>query len=82
MIAALVAFLLAYTEFALAWLFASSEENLTLAMILASAQTGFYQTDWGATAAHALLMTIPVVIIVAVLQRALLRGSLIGSAAD
>jgi len=82
MIAALVAFLLAYTEFALAWLFASSEENLTLAMILASAQTGFYQTDWGATAAHALLMTVPVVIIVAVLQRALLRGSLIGSAAD
>lgn len=82
MIAALVAFLLGYTEFALAWLFASSEENLTLAMILASAQSGFYSTDWGATAAHALLMTIPVVIIVAILQRALLRGSLIGSAAD
>ncbi len=82
LVAGLVAFLLGYTEFALAWLFASSERNLTLAMILASAQEGFYQPDWGATAAHALLMTVPVVALFVGLQRILLRTTLAGTATD
>ena len=46
LVAALVAFLLAYTEFALAWLFISTNENVTLAMILAQATTGFYTSNW------------------------------------
>ena len=82
LVAALVAFLLGYSEFALAWLFASTEQNTTLAMVLASAQVGFYSTNWGQTAAHALLMTVPVVVIFVALQRLLLRGSLVGSASD
>lgn len=82
LVAALVAFLLAYSESAIAWLFASSEENLTLAMILASTQSGVFTYDWGALAAHALLMTIPVVIIVALLQRQLSRGALLGASIE
>lgn len=82
LVAAVVAFLIGYSEFALAWLFASSERNLTLAMVLASAQVGFFSAEWGQTAAHALLMTFPVVVIFVVLQRALLRGSLVGTAGD
>jgi ABC-type glycerol-3-phosphate transport system permease component len=82
LVAALVAFLLAYTEFALAWLFIDSERNVTLAMVLAEAQTGFYSANWGLTAAHALLMTWPVVVVFLVLQRALLRGAMAGAGAD
>jgi ABC-type glycerol-3-phosphate transport system permease component len=82
LVAALVAFLLGYSEFAIAWLFAQSEENITLAMVLATAQVGIFSTNWGQTAAHALLMTLPVVIIFLALQRLLLKGSLVGSASD
>ncbi len=82
LVAALVAFLLAYTEFALAWLFITSDDNVTLAMVLAEAQTGFYSANWGLTAAHALLMTVPVVVLFIVLQRALLRGALAGAVGD
>ncbi len=82
LVAALIAFLLAYTEFALAWLFINSEQNITLAMVLAEAQTGFYSANWGLTAAHALLMTAPVVVLFIVLQRALLRGALAGAVGD
>jgi arabinogalactan oligomer / maltooligosaccharide transport system permease protein len=82
LVAALVAFLLGYTEFALAWLFIDSSQNVTLAMILAQATTGFFTSNWAGTAAHALLMTIPVVVIFLVLQRALLRSSLTGTGTD
>jgi multiple sugar transport system permease protein len=82
LVAALVAFLLGYTEFALAWLFIDSSQNVTLAMILAQATTGFFTSNWAGTAAHALLMTIPVVVIFVVLQRALLRSSLTGTGTD
>ena len=82
LVAALVAFLLAYTEFALAWLFISTNENVTLAMILAEATTGFYTSNWSATAAYALLMAIPVVIVFMILQRALLGTSLATTATD
>jgi multiple sugar transport system permease protein len=79
LVAALVAFLLGYTEFALAWLFARSEDNMTLAMVLAGAQTAFYTPNWGPMAAHAILMTAPVVVIVLALQRLLLDAALPGS---
>ncbi|HEX7950016.1 MAG TPA: carbohydrate ABC transporter permease [Candidatus Limnocylindrales bacterium] len=79
LVAALVAFLLGYTEFALAWLFIDSERNVTLAMVLTAAQTGFFTSNWSGTAAHALLMTVPVVVIFIVLQRALLRNTLVAA---
>jgi ABC-type maltose transport system permease subunit len=55
---------------------------VTLAMILAEATTGFYTSNWSATAAYALLMAIPVVIAFMVLQRALLSTSLATTATD
>jgi ABC-type maltose transport system permease subunit len=55
---------------------------VTLAMILAEATTGFYTSNWSATAAYALLMAIPVVLVFIVLQRALLQGSLATTEAD
>jgi arabinogalactan oligomer / maltooligosaccharide transport system permease protein len=82
LVAALVSFLLAYSEFALAWLFIESEKNATLAMVLAMETTGFYTANWGLTAAYGLLMAIPVVIVFVVLQRFLLRGALAGALDD
>jgi multiple sugar transport system permease protein len=82
LVASLVAFLLAYTEFALAWMFIESERNATLAMVLAMETTGFYTANWGLTAAYALLMALPVVIVFVILQRALLRGALAGAGND
>jgi arabinogalactan oligomer / maltooligosaccharide transport system permease protein len=80
LVAALVAFLLGYTEFALARLFIDSEANVTLAMVMSDATTGFFTSNWSGTAAHALLMTVPVIVIFVLLQRALLRNTL--AAAD
>jgi ABC-type glycerol-3-phosphate transport system permease component len=82
LVAALVSFLLAYTEFALAWMFIESEKNATLAMVLAMETTGFFTANWSLTAAYGLLMAIPVVIVFVVLQRLLLRGALAGALDD
>ena len=82
LVAALVSFLLAYSEFALAWIFVEHEQNATLAMVLAMETTGFYTANWGLTAAYGLLMAIPVVIVFVVLQRFLLRGALAGALDD
>jgi arabinogalactan oligomer/maltooligosaccharide transport system permease protein len=82
LVASLVSFLLAYSEFALAWMFIESEKNVTLAMVLAMETTGFFTANWGLTAAHGLLMAVPVVIVFVILQRALLRGALAGAADD
>jgi arabinogalactan oligomer/maltooligosaccharide transport system permease protein len=75
-VAALIAFLIGYTEFAIGWLFVESSENVTLAMAVSGmqGQTG----AWSKQAALALLMTLPVVAIFFVLQRYLLRGLLLG----
>ena len=78
MVSALVAFLLGFTEFALAWMFVDSGRNVTLAMVMAEVGTGYQGPTWGLTAAHGLLMALPVVVIFIVLQRSLLRGSLAG----
>ena len=51
-------------------------------MVLASGTGGVFGAYWGQTAAHTLLMTVPVVVIFVALQRLLLKGSLVGSASD
>ena len=75
-VAALIAFLIGYSEFAIGWLFVESGENVTLAMAVSgmSGQTG----AWSKQAALALLMSLPVVAIFLLLQRYLIRGLLIG----
>jgi arabinogalactan oligomer/maltooligosaccharide transport system permease protein len=75
-VAALIAFLIGYTEFAIGWLFVESSENVTLAMAVSGmlGQSG----AWSKQAALALLMSLPVLVLFLVLQRYLLRGLLIG----
>jgi ABC-type glycerol-3-phosphate transport system permease component len=76
LVAVLLAFLLAYSEFAIGWLFVEKGANVTLAMALAGQEAGFYGGQWGRTAALALLAALPVVAVFLVLQRVLLRASL------
>jgi len=77
-VAALLAFLIGYTEFAIGWLFVESSNNVTLAMAVSGMmrQTG---AEWSRISAIAILMSIPVVIIFLVLHRYLFRGFLAGT---
>ncbi len=76
-VAALLAFLTGYSEFAMAWLFVDKSSNVTLAMAISGMirQGG---AAWNMLAALALLMTLPVVAIFYILQRYVLDRLLIG----
>ncbi len=72
LVAAVIAFLIGYSEFAIGWLFVTSGQDLTLAMALYGPEI------WGGTnvarlAALCVLMTIPVILIFVILQRRMLR---------
>lgn len=77
-VAALLAFLIGYTEFAIGWLFVESSNNVTLAMAVSGMmrQTG---AEWSRISAIAIIMSIPVVIIFLILHRFLFRGFLAGT---
>lgn len=75
-VAALMAFLVGYTEFAIGWLFVERGENVTLAMAV-SGMLGV-SVPWSNLSALAVLMSLPVVLIFLFLQRYLMRGLLIG----
>jgi ABC-type glycerol-3-phosphate transport system permease component len=76
-VAALIAFIISYTEFAIGWLFVETSSNVTLAM----AVSGLMGTTraWSNMAALSVLMSIPVVILFIVLRRYLISGLLIGA---
>ncbi len=76
-VAALVAFLAGYTEFAMAWLFIDSSDNLTLAMAV-SGFVGQFGSGWNNLAALAILMSLPVVVLFFILQKYLLNRFLFG----
>jgi len=76
-VAAIIAFLLGYSEFAIGWLFVEKSDNVTLAMAISGMLgSGFF--SWSNLAALAILMTAPVVLLFLVLQRYLLSGLFIG----
>lgn len=76
-VAALLAFLVGYTEFAIGWLFVESGENVTLAMAVSGLmRQGSYA--WSKISALAIMMSLPVVLLFLFLRRYLLRGLLIG----
>jgi ABC-type glycerol-3-phosphate transport system permease component len=75
-VAALMAFLVGYTEHAIDWLFVERGENVTLAMAV-SGMLGV-SVPWSNISALAILMSLPVVLIFLLLQRYLMRGLLIG----
>ncbi len=78
-VASLIAFLMAYSEFAFGWLFVENGQRVTLAM----AVWAVYQTSsaepWSQLAALALMMALPVALIFLLLQRALLDRMTFGT---
>ena len=76
-VAALIAFIVSYTEFAIGWLFVETSSNVTLAMAI----SGLLSTSraWSNMAALSVLMSIPVVILFILLRKYLISGLLIGA---
>lgn len=79
-VAALIAFLIGYSEFAIGWLFVDKSDNVTLAMAISGMRHNIESASLSNLAATAILMSVPVVIIFVVLQKYLLRGLLFGAA--
>lgn len=82
-VAGLIAFLMAYSEFALGWLFVEKAETVTLAMaIYAMVQNQYIggAQPWSYVGSLAIIMSIPVVIIFLIFQRTLLERMMFGDA--
>lgn len=77
-VAALVAFLIGYSEFVMGWLFVSKSDNVTLAMAI-SGMLSSTLLSWSRLAALSILMSLPVVLLFVLLKRTLLDRLLIGS---
>lgn len=81
----LIAFLMAYSEFALGWLFVDKAENVTIAMsiyaIVQSQYSGGAQ-PWSYLGSLAIIMSIPVIIVFLVLQQTLFKRMMFGSVND
>ncbi len=77
-VAALVAFLTGYSEFAIGWLFVENSKNVTLAMALWGLLT-FGSSPWSQLAAFALMMSLPVIAVFLILQRALFDRLMFGA---
>ena len=81
-VAGLIAFLMAYSEFTLGWLFVDKADNVTLAMaIYAIVQTQYSSgaQPWSFLGSLAIIMSIPVVIIFLIFQRTLLDRMMFGA---
>lgn len=82
-VAGLIAFLMAYSEFTLGWLFVDKADNVTLAMsIYAIVQTQYSggAQPWSYLGSLAIIMSIPVVVIFLIFQRTLLERMMFGDA--
>lgn len=62
-IAALIAFLIGYSEFAMGWLFVEKSTNVTLAMAISGMLGYAGMSGWNNLSALAILISVPVVII-------------------
>jgi arabinogalactan oligomer/maltooligosaccharide transport system permease protein len=81
-VAGLIAFLMAYSEFTLGWLFVEKSETVTLAMsIYAIVQTQYSggAQPWSYLGSLAIIMSIPVVVIFLIFQQTLLERMMFGS---
>ncbi len=79
-VAALLSFLIGYSEFAMGWLIVQSNTDATLAMVAWAAL--FENAPWGRVAALAILMSLPVVAVFLLLHRFLIRGWSLGTLGD
>ncbi len=78
-IAAVISFLMAYSEFAIGWLFVAKAENVTLSMaIYTMVLTGGAQ-PWSVLGSLVMVMSIPVIVVFLIFQRTLLDRMMFGS---
>jgi arabinogalactan oligomer/maltooligosaccharide transport system permease protein len=78
-VAALISFLMAYSEFAIGWFFVNKANTVTLSMaIYAMVQSGNAQ-PWSILGSMVLIMSIPVVIVFLILQKTLLERMMFSS---
>ena len=81
-IAAIIAFLTAYSEFTIGWLFLGQSDKVTLAMaIYAIVQSGQAQ-PYSQLGSLAILVSIPAIIIFVIFQNTLLERMMFGSVTD
>ena len=78
-VAALIAFLIGYSEFVLGWLFVDTGQNVTLAMAVSGIMRSSGMIHWSQMSALVILMSLPVVVVFLILHRYLIRGLLIGA---
>lgn len=84
-VAGLIAFLMAYSEFVIGWLFVERSDTVTLAMAIYAMLNNQYlggAQPWSYLGSLALLMSLPVVVIFLVFQRTLLERMMFGSIQD
>ncbi len=80
-VAGLIAFLMAYSEFALGWLFVEKAGNVTLAMALYAIFNNQFVSGaqpWSYLGSLSIIMSIPVIVIFLLLQRTLLERMMFG----
>jgi len=76
--AALLTFLFSWNEFLFAYTFTATEASRTVPVALALFP-GVFEVPWGDIAAASILASLPPILVVAVMQRYLIRGLLAGS---
>ena len=76
-VAMLIAFLMAYSEFAIGWLFVDKADTVTLAMSIYAMLQNSAQ-PWSIMGSMALIMSAPVVVIFLLMQRTLLERMMFG----
>jgi arabinogalactan oligomer/maltooligosaccharide transport system permease protein len=82
-VAGLIAFLMAYSEFTIGWLFVEKASTVTLSMAIYTMIQGLGGPQpWSYLGSLALIMSIPVVVIFLLLQNTLLERMMFGSAKD
>lgn len=81
-LAGLIAFLMAYSEFAIGWLFVEKASMVTLSMaIYAMVQTGNAQ-PWSMLGSLIILMSLPVVVLFILFQNVIFKRMMFGSLKD
>ena len=81
-VAALIAFLMAYSEFTIGWLFVEKAETVTLAMSIYATLTSGAAQPWSQIGSLAILMSAPVVVIFLIFQRTLLERMMFGTSSE
>lgn len=82
-VAGLIAFLMAYSEFTIGWLFVEKASTVTLAMAIYTMLQGLGGPQpWSYIGSLALIMSIPVVVVFLILQNTLLERMMFGSVKD